>query len=144
MISFDPIVLSSLLIFFRWAVVKSEAVARKMVKFMEITTIGVSKEAQLRAANILEIISLSCSQSDNKPRELENFFEHSHRLMAERWKKLRDVIKNNHLFHVPKFPIQYCNFTKDHKEAYPGKLLLYYIHRCSVNDIIGVPCFKES
>ncbi|KAI3467565.1 hypothetical protein Pfo_024228 [Paulownia fortunei] len=101
-----------------WALVRDENVARKMVKFIEINTIGVSKEAQLRAASILEIISLSCQR--HKPRDLENFFEHSHHLMAERWKKLRDALKNNELFYVPKFPIQYCNFTRDFTETYPA------------------------
>ncbi|XP_012852347.1 PREDICTED: tryptophan aminotransferase-related protein 2-like [Erythranthe guttata] len=42
-----------------WAIVKDEAVARKMVKFIKVSTIGVSKEPQNRAATILEIISLS-------------------------------------------------------------------------------------
>ncbi|XP_012834595.1 PREDICTED: tryptophan aminotransferase-related protein 2-like [Erythranthe guttata] len=31
-----------------WAIVKDEAVARKMVKFIEVSTIGVSKEPQKR------------------------------------------------------------------------------------------------
>ncbi|KAK4429798.1 Tryptophan aminotransferase-related protein 2 [Sesamum alatum] len=101
-----------------WALVRDEKVARKMVKFIEVNTIGVSKEAQLRAANILETISLSCQQ--HKPRDLDNFFECSQRLMAERWKKLRDVVDNNDLFYVPKFPIQFCNFTRDFTETYPA------------------------
>ncbi|KAL0372362.1 UNVERIFIED_CONTAM: Tryptophan aminotransferase-related protein 2 [Sesamum calycinum] len=37
-------------------------VAKKMVKSIEINTIGVSKEAQLRAASILEIVSASCQK----------------------------------------------------------------------------------
>ncbi|PIN09987.1 L-tryptophan--pyruvate aminotransferase [Handroanthus impetiginosus] len=102
-----------------WALVRDEKVARKMVKFVEINTIGVSKEAQLRAANILEIISLSC-QTDNKPHDLDNFFEHSHNLMVQRWNKLRDVVLNNGLFSVPKFPLQYCKFKRDFTETYPA------------------------
>ncbi|KAL0364191.1 UNVERIFIED_CONTAM: Tryptophan aminotransferase-related protein 2 [Sesamum angustifolium] len=93
-----------------WALVRNENIARKMVKFIEINTIGVSKEAQLRAANILETVSLSCQR--HKPRDLENFFKCSQRLMAERWKKLREVVDNNKLFNIPKFPIQFCNFTR--------------------------------
>ncbi|XP_012847991.1 PREDICTED: tryptophan aminotransferase-related protein 2-like [Erythranthe guttata] len=102
-----------------WAIVKDEAVARKMVKFIEVSSIGVSKEAQNRAATILEIISLSCctKSDDNK---LENFFEFSHALMAERWKKLREAIKNNKLFHLAKFPKLHCNFAKDYTETYPA------------------------
>ncbi|KAL2253634.1 L-tryptophan--pyruvate aminotransferase 1 [Sesamum indicum] len=101
-----------------WALVRNENIARKMVKFIEVNTIGVSKEAQLRAANILETISLSCQR--HKPRDLENFFECSQRLMAERWKKLREAVDNNELFYVPKFPIQFCNFTRDFTETYPA------------------------
>ncbi|KAH0720235.1 hypothetical protein KY284_005265 [Solanum tuberosum] len=39
------------------ALVKDKEVERNMTKFMEISTIGVSKEAQVRAAKILEVIS---------------------------------------------------------------------------------------
>ncbi|KAH6809599.1 hypothetical protein C2S51_027382 [Perilla frutescens var. frutescens] len=101
-----------------WAIVTDENVARKMVKFIEINTIGVSKEAQLRAANIMETISLSCHK--RKPcHDLDNFFECTRRLMAERWNKLRRVLKNSQLFHVPKFPARYCKFTRQVTETYP-------------------------
>ncbi|KAL6547387.1 hypothetical protein OROMI_023108 [Orobanche minor] len=104
-----------------WAIVRDENIARKMVKFIEINTIGVSKEAQLRAANILEIISLSCQPPHiNKPFDLPNFFKHSHRLMAERWNRLRNTINNNQHFHVSKFPSQFCNFNGGYTETYPA------------------------
>ncbi|KAG8383223.1 hypothetical protein BUALT_Bualt05G0162100 [Buddleja alternifolia] len=101
-----------------WALVRDENVAKKMVKFIEVNTIGVSKEAQLRAANILETISVSCQKI--KSRDLENFFEYSHNLLVERWKKLREAIKKNELFCVAKFPLQYCNFSGDFTESYPA------------------------
>ncbi|KAI3452693.1 hypothetical protein Pfo_009357 [Paulownia fortunei] len=101
-----------------WALVRDKDVAKKMVKFIEISTIGVSKEAQLRAATILEIISASCQRV--KPRELENFFEYSQHVMAERWKKLRDAVKENELLYVTKYPLQYCNFTGHFTEALPA------------------------
>lgn len=101
-----------------WAIVRDENVARKMVKFIEINTIGVSKEAQLRAANIMEMISLSCQK--RKPCDLENFFGCSRRLMAERWRRLREIMKNNQLFHVPKFPARYCKFSREVTETYPA------------------------
>ncbi|KAF5940085.1 hypothetical protein HYC85_021252 [Camellia sinensis] len=43
-----------------WALVKEKEVARRMIKFMEVSTIGVSKESQVRAAKILGVISDSC------------------------------------------------------------------------------------
>jgi len=86
-----------------------------MKKFMEISTIGVSKEAQLRAANILEVVSNSCLDFT-----LENFFEYSQSLMTDRWQRLRQVIKDNDLFVIQNYPAQYCLFTKDLCESHPG------------------------
>ncbi|KAK6777780.1 hypothetical protein RDI58_024498 [Solanum bulbocastanum] len=40
-----------------WALVKDKEVTMKMTNFMDISTVGVSKEAQLRAAKILEVVS---------------------------------------------------------------------------------------
>ncbi|XP_057811030.1 tryptophan aminotransferase-related protein 1-like [Salvia miltiorrhiza] len=88
-----------------WAVVKDAEVAKKMVKFIEINTIGVSKEAQLRAASILEMISANgCSGG---------FFEFGQSVMAERWKKLREALRGSEVLEVPHFPLKYCNYNRD-------------------------------
>lgn len=99
-----------------WALVRDEEVAKKMTKFMEISTIGVSKEAQLRAAKIMGIVSDSCQNVS----DLDNFFEYSKALMTERWEALRDVVKRTGLFNLPKYPLQYCHFTGQHTEAHPA------------------------
>ncbi|KAL3511323.1 hypothetical protein ACH5RR_030724 [Cinchona calisaya] len=101
-----------------WALVRDKDVAKKMVKFMEVSTIGVSKESQLRAAKILGIISDSCQ--DDKSPDLDNFFEYSQHLMAQRWEKLRQVVKLNELFSLTKYPSEYCLFTKDFTQAHPA------------------------
>uniref|UniRef100_M1CDU3 Alliin lyase n=1 Tax=Solanum tuberosum TaxID=4113 RepID=M1CDU3_SOLTU len=98
-----------------WALVKDKEVARKMTKFMEISTIGVSKEAQLRAAKILEVICNSCLDP-----KMENFFEYSQSLMINRWNRLRQVVMANDLFVLQKYPLQYCLFRKDFYESHPG------------------------
>ncbi|XP_055806915.1 L-tryptophan--pyruvate aminotransferase 1-like [Solanum dulcamara] len=98
-----------------WALVKDKEVARKMTKFMEISTIGVSKEAQLRAARILEVISDSCLDPT-----LENFFEYTQSLMTDRWQRLRQVVMANDIFVLPKYPLQYCFFIKDFRESHPA------------------------
>ncbi|XP_047963574.1 L-tryptophan--pyruvate aminotransferase 1-like [Salvia hispanica] len=101
-----------------WAVVRDENVARKMVKFIEMNTIGVSKEAQLRSASVMELISLSCQK--RKPCDVENFFDYSQCTLADRWKRLRDVVTKNQLFSLPKFPANYCNFRREVVETYPA------------------------
>ncbi|KAK2977467.1 hypothetical protein RJ640_016095 [Escallonia rubra] len=101
-----------------WALVRDKDVARKMTKFIEINTIGVSKESQLRAAKILGAISDSCLPFG--PSKYDNFFEYSKTLMAERWDKLRAVVKRSNIFSLPKYPNQYCLFAGDSSEAHPA------------------------
>lgn len=104
-----------------WAIVKKKEVAKKMTKFMEISTIGVSKESQLRAAMILGMVSDSCFNP-----KIENFFEYTHTLMYERWQKLRQVVKASNLFSLQKYPINYCHFARDFTETLPGNLMSLY------------------
>lgn len=99
--------------------VKDKEVARKMVKFMEVSSIGVSKESQLRAAKILGTI---CDDYQNfGPKETENFFEYAKRIMIKRWEKLRETIKKSEIFSLPKYPQEYCIFSSEYAETYPGK-----------------------
>ncbi|XP_044485001.1 tryptophan aminotransferase-related protein 2-like isoform X2 [Mangifera indica] len=90
-----------------WALVKDTEVAKKMTKFIELNTIGVSKDSQLRAAKVLKVVSDSCEPSN---REIECFFEFSHQQMAMRWKQLRVAVKKSGLFSVPDFPPQFCTY----------------------------------
>ncbi|XP_042480593.1 L-tryptophan--pyruvate aminotransferase 1-like [Macadamia integrifolia] len=112
-----------------WALVKDKEVAMKMVKFLELNTIGVSKDSQLRGAKILRAISDSCSQgkhsnlengAEEEKVEPENFFEYGRRLMADRWSRLRNVVKDNGIFNLPEYPKQFCNFTGEITETCPG------------------------
>ncbi|XP_042020302.1 tryptophan aminotransferase-related protein 1-like [Salvia splendens] len=95
-----------------WAIVKDLDVAKRMVKFMEISTIGVSKEAQLRAISILEMISTNSCPS--------NFFEFGQFVMAERWKKLREALQGIDVLQIPNFPPQHCNFKTDFLHCTPA------------------------
>ncbi|KAH7570330.1 hypothetical protein ACOSP7_018391 [Xanthoceras sorbifolium] len=101
-----------------WALVKDTEVARKMIKFIELSSIGVSKESQLRAAMILGTLSHSYQNfSSNIP---DNFFEYSHCLLAERWKKLREVVERSELFSLPDYPLKHCNFTGKFSQSHPA------------------------
>ncbi|PON96702.1 Trytophan aminotransferase, partial [Trema orientale] len=77
-----------------WALVKDPEVAKKMTKFIELNTIGVSKDSQLRAAKVLEVVADTCEQSGGSEFR-ESFFEFSYRLMAERWQQLRETVNNS-------------------------------------------------
>ncbi|XVF85031.1 hypothetical protein PTKIN_Ptkin17bG0086000 [Pterospermum kingtungense] len=101
-----------------WAIVKDKEIATKMVKFIELSSIGVSKESQLRTATILGVVSDDCQNSG--PNKEENFFDYGQRLLSERWEKLRKVVKRNGVFSLPKYPQEYCNFSGKYTDPNPA------------------------
>ena len=48
---------------------KDQEVAKKMTKFIELNTIGVSKDSQLRAAKVLRAVSDSWELGNSKESE---------------------------------------------------------------------------
>ena len=46
-----------LCILYKWALVKDQEVAKKMAKFIELNTIGASKDSQRRATKVLRAVS---------------------------------------------------------------------------------------
>ncbi|MCL7037987.1 hypothetical protein MKW94_028980, partial [Papaver nudicaule] len=99
-----------------WALVKDKDIAQKMTKFIELNTIGVSKDSQLRAAKILRAVSDSCTDSANS----ESFFEFGHRLMTQRWKQLRDAVRTSGMFSLPEFTSDFCNYYEKYSELHPA------------------------
>lgn len=97
--------------------------AKRMIKFIEVSTIGVSKESQLRAAKILEVIYEGC---ENGHANTENFFQYGQCILTTRWNKLRDVLKQSDLFSLANYPTLYCNFTGEFTTAHPGNYNAYW------------------
>ncbi|CAN1152258.1 L-tryptophan--pyruvate aminotransferase 1 [Linum perenne] len=93
-----------------WAIVKDKEVAKRMTMFMQICTIGVSKDSQLRAAKILGVVTDDCENHDIEPDE--TFFGQSRKVMEERWGKLKQAIRVQDTFILPKYPQQYCKFSE--------------------------------
>ncbi|KAJ6882264.1 tryptophan aminotransferase-related protein 2-like [Populus alba x Populus x berolinensis] len=89
-----------------WALVKDVEVAKKMVKFVELNTIGVSKDSQLRAAKVLQVVIHSCQY----PTSLGSLFDFAAHLMEERWKLLRAAVRQSGLFTLPEFSPGSCSF----------------------------------
>jgi len=99
--------------------VKDKEVAKKMTKFIELNTIGVSKDSQLRAAKVLKAVSESCEQENHQ--NGESFFKYSYNLMAQRWKQLREVVDAGDMFTLPQFSPAFCTFFGKETEPQPGK-----------------------
>lgn len=113
-----------------WAVVKDKDVAIKMTKYIELNSIGVSRESQHRAAKILGAVS------DSSQCIGANFFEYGKSLMAERWTKFREVISRSRLFSLPKYMEEYCQFSGEDTEPHPAFAWL----KCN-NDIEDLEIF---
>ena len=92
-------------------------VAIKMTKYIELNSIGVSRESQHRAAKILGTVS------DGSQCIGGNFYRYGKSLMTERWTKLREVISRSRVFSLPKYIAEYCHYTGEHTEPHPGKWL---------------------
>lgn len=89
-----------------------------MSKFVELSSLGVSKDSQQRAAKIMGVI---CDGYQNcKAKNSELFFEHCQNLMAQRWERLREVVERNEFFSLPKYPKEYCHFSGELNEPHPG------------------------
>ncbi|KAM0987513.1 hypothetical protein COP2_011890 [Malus domestica] len=102
-----------------WAIVKDREVARKMSKFVELSSLGVSKDSQQRAAKIMGVICdgyENCKSTDNS----ELFFDHCHQIMGSRWERLRKVVEQSEVFSLPNYPKKYCIFFGDSVEPYPA------------------------
>ncbi|KMT10657.1 hypothetical protein BVRB_5g117730 [Beta vulgaris subsp. vulgaris] len=99
-----------------WALVKDEEVAKKMTKFIELSSIGVSKDSQLRAAKILQAVSDSCEHGG----ESRSFFEVSYQNIAGRWKKLREAVKESGILSTPEFPSAFCQYKNQTFSTQPA------------------------
>ncbi|KAL3642326.1 Tryptophan aminotransferase-related protein 2 [Castilleja foliolosa] len=93
-----------------WALVKDNEIAKKMTEFIVLSTLGVSKESQLRAAKILQVVSDS-HQNKGHFEDTQPFFDHSYNLIAKRWERLRSAVKTSTLFSLPEFPHGRCSFS---------------------------------
>lgn len=101
-----------------WAIVKNRDVAKRMMKFIEVSTIGVSKDSQLRAAKILKTVS---DQYEFEAAEdFTKLFHFSRKTMRDRWERLRLAVAASNAFSLPVFQPEYCNFMKEHTLPFPA------------------------
>ena len=97
-----------------------------MTKYIELNTIGVSKDSQIRAAKILNHVADSIEHGPESKRS-DNFFEFGYNLMALRWAQLRAAVHRSDLFSLPSFPSGTCRFSSHHFKPQPGNLNIMII-----------------
>ncbi|XP_057761139.1 tryptophan aminotransferase-related protein 4-like [Arachis stenosperma] len=96
---------------FGWAIVKDEGLYKKMEEYIQINTMGVSREAQLRALKLLNVVL----EGNAKP-----FFQSGYATMRNRWTRLKQVLSKSNRFTVQKLSRKYCSFYKTFKYPTPA------------------------
>ena len=116
---------------------KDVEVAKKMTKFIELNTIGVSKDSQLRAAKVLRTVSDSCEQ-ERSSHGGESFFKYSFNLMSHRWNQLRATVERSEMFSLPRFSPAYCTFFSQVLEPQPGNDQIHKINANYIDETIVI------
>ena len=83
-----------------------------MLIYLQLNTIGVSRDVQLRALKLLDVIV----EGDGK-----EIFQFAYSTMRDRWIRLKQVISESKRFSLQKLSPQYCTFFKRVRDPSPGK-----------------------
>ncbi|KAL1319592.1 hypothetical protein HN51_071841 [Arachis hypogaea] len=97
---------------FGWAIIKDKGVYEKMLTYLELNTVGISREAQLRALKLLNVV---LEGGDTK-----EIFQFGYSTMRDRWSRLKQIISKSKRFSLQKLSPQYCTFFKRVRDPSPA------------------------
>lgn len=117
---------------------KDEAVAKKMAYFIEVSTIGVSHDAQVRATQLLRVVVRNAVPSASSgpiqlrgPSQLwgpellqQDMFRYGYSIMDYRWRALREALEGSKRFRLPEFEPAHCSFFGQITQPTPGTVSL--------------------
>ena len=95
--------------------IKDEAVYERMSTYVKLNTLGISRDAQLRAFKLVKVVM---------ERDGREIFEYGHAIMKSRWEKLRSVLSVSKRFSLQDIEPQYCTFFQSLRAASPGDFSL--------------------
>ncbi|KAL9449540.1 hypothetical protein AB3S75_011459 [Citrus x aurantiifolia] len=96
---------------FGWAVIKDEAVYQRMLAYIGLNTMGISRECQLRAFKLLKVV---LEDGGN------NIFEFGYNTMKKRWENLSKIISLSSRFSLQEIAPQYCTYFKKIRPPSPA------------------------
>ncbi|KAJ0985580.1 hypothetical protein J5N97_003936 [Dioscorea zingiberensis] len=99
---------------FGWALIKDESVYNATVTYMEMNTMGASRDTQLRMLKLYKAMLAEIQREGD-------IFAFGYKTMRERWSKLNQVVSRSKRFSLQKMTSQYCNYfntTRDPSPAY--------------------------
>ncbi|XVF37238.1 hypothetical protein REPUB_Repub19eG0129300 [Reevesia pubescens] len=99
---------------FGWAVIKDETIFNRMAIHMQLNSMGISKDTQLRAFKLLKTVLEG---------EGKEIFEFAYQTMKTRWERLTRTLSFSNRFSLQKINPQYCTFYNKVREFSPGNSL---------------------
>ncbi|KAL2497021.1 Tryptophan aminotransferase-related protein 4 [Abeliophyllum distichum] len=100
---------------FGWALVKDEDVYLNMLKYMQLAELGVSRDTQLRALQLLKVVL------EGDGREIFHF---AYEKMRDRWEKISQIVSLSNRYTIQDIPPQYCNFFEKVRGPSPAYVWL--------------------
>ena len=99
---------------FRWALLKDEKVYEKALLYLDMNTMGVSRDTQLRILKIIKAILPEIRGGE------DDIFKFGFKTMSERWKRLNKLISSEKRFSLQKLDAQYCTYLQKIRDPSPG------------------------
>ncbi|KAJ7969769.1 Tryptophan aminotransferase-related protein [Quillaja saponaria] len=96
---------------FGWALIKDEAVYKRMLTYMDLSTYGVSRETQLRVLKLFKVAL------EGNGREMYDF---GYNTMRNRWDKLSKSLSKSKRFSIQQLNPQLCSFSQQVKAPTPA------------------------
>ncbi|XVF39030.1 hypothetical protein PTKIN_Ptkin01aG0002800 [Pterospermum kingtungense] len=97
---------------FGWAVIKDESVFNRMTLHMQLNSMGVSRDTQLRAFKLLKTVL-----QEGEGKEIFNF---AYQTMKSRWERLNRTLSLSNRFSLQKINPQFCTFYNKVREFSPA------------------------
>lgn len=98
---------------FGWALIRDEKVAKRADTYIQQSTLGGSRDTQLR---MLKIIKLMLANLHGE----EDIFRFGHDVMRAKWQKLNAVVSRSRRFSLQTIPPQYCTYFNKTREPSPA------------------------
>ncbi|TKY45999.1 Tryptophan aminotransferase-related protein 4 [Spatholobus suberectus] len=114
---------------FGWAIIKDEAVYKRMLTYMDLSTYGVSRETQLRVLKLLKVVLSGNGRA---------IYEFGYNTMKNRWTRLSKVLAQSKRFSTQNLKPQYCSFSQQIRTPYPAFAWL----KCETSILENRSCYE--
>ncbi|XP_042395276.1 tryptophan aminotransferase-related protein 3-like [Zingiber officinale] len=98
---------------FGWVVIKDKGVYQKLNRYLQLNSMGVSRDTQLRVLKLVKVIIAKVKKQDD-------IFDFGYTTLSERWSKLNKILSSSTRFSLQKLPPQYCSYFNKIRDPSPA------------------------